>query len=129
MSAIISKQGHDVRFSNRPFGSSTFRLSTSSSAMSPTGSRFSSDSAQGPSNMGFEDEVEQSFGRPRRQYDGRSKRTNDLTSSIVPWGTSFHRWVELAVSMTAGPSGQTISPHPSSREGHHSTAGWSSPSV
>src|SRR5215471_7482985 len=39
---------------------------------------------QGPSIMGFEDEVEQSFGRPRRQYDGRSKRTNDLTSSIVP---------------------------------------------
>src|SRR5262249_55666331 len=73
-----------VRFSNRPAGSSVFRLSTSSSAMSPTGSRFSSDSAQGPSNMGFEDEVEQSFGRPRRQYDGRSKRTNDLTSSIVP---------------------------------------------
>src|SRR5262249_43264878 len=73
----------NVRFSNRPAGSSVFRLSTSSSAMSPTGSRFSSDSAQGPSNMGFEDEVEQSFGRPRRQYDGRSKRTNDLTSSIV----------------------------------------------
>src|SRR5262249_10906709 len=43
----------------------------------------------------FEDEVEQSFGRPCRQYDGRSKRTNDLTSSIVPRGTSFHRWVEL----------------------------------
>src|SRR5262249_47500877 len=85
---------------------------------------------------GFEDEVEQSFGRPRRQYDGWSKRTNDLTSSIVPRGTSFHRWVDLrffsyllgglAVSMTAGPSGQTISPHPSSREGHHSTVGWSS---
>ena len=45
--------------------------------------------------MGFEDEVEQSFGRPCRQCDGRSKRTYDLTSSIVPRGTSFHRWVEL----------------------------------
>src|SRR5215467_14995846 len=45
--------------------------------------------------MGFEDEVEQSFGRPCRQCDGRSKRPNDLTSSIVPRGTSFHRWVEL----------------------------------
>src|SRR5262249_31148957 len=76
-------------------GSSTFRLSTTPVSMLLTGSRFSSDSAQGPSNMGFEDEVEQSFGRPRRQYDGRSKRTNDLTSSIVPRGTSFHRWVEL----------------------------------
>ena len=32
----------------------------------------------------------------------------------------------LAVLQTVGPSGQTVSPHPSSREGHHSTAGWSS---
>ena len=49
--------------------------------------------------MGFEDEAEQSFGRPfgrpYRQTNGRSKRT-------------------------------TISPHPSSRKGHHSTARWSS---
>jgi hypothetical protein len=30
--------------------------------------------------MGFEDEVEQSFGRPRRQCDNRSKRKYDLTS-------------------------------------------------
>ena len=50
---------------------------------------------QGPSIMGFEDEVEQSLGRPCRQA-------------------------------TAGPSGHTNSPHPSSREGHHSTAGWNS---
>ena len=46
--------------------------------------------------MGFEDEVEQSIGRPCRQTNGRSKRTNELTSSIVPRGTSFHRSVELA---------------------------------
>jgi hypothetical protein len=49
--------------------------------------------------MGSEDEAEQSFeqsfGRPRRQYDGRSKRTYELTSSIVPRGTSYHRAVEL----------------------------------
>src|SRR5579862_7544874 len=32
----------------------------------------------------------------------------------------------LAVRRTAGPSDQANSPHPSSREGHHSTAGWSS---
>src|SRR5215471_12193024 len=50
---------------------------------------------QGPSIMGFEDEVEQSLGRPCRQSDGRSKRTCELTSSIVPRGTSFHRSVEL----------------------------------
>jgi hypothetical protein len=45
--------------------------------------------------MGFEDEVEQSFGRPCRQTNGRSKRTSELTSSIVPRGTSFHRSVEF----------------------------------
>ena len=45
--------------------------------------------------MGFEDEVEQSFGRPCRQCDCRFKRTYELTSSIVPRGTSFHRSVEL----------------------------------
>ena len=46
---------------------------------------------QGPSIMGFEDEVEQSFGRPCRQCDCRFKRTYELTSSVVPRGTSFHR--------------------------------------
>ena len=175
--------------------------------------------------MGFEDEVEQSFRRPCRQTGGRSKQTYELTSSIVPRGTSFHRSVELefpsigfdlarcscccrdlfsgpaelstvnpdavhdhgqpacqghdrfsnrpfgvkhfqtihrcsvdvahglvllfgigtkalpswdsrtrwnnllgglAVRLTAGPSGHANSPHPSSREGHHSTARWSS---
>jgi hypothetical protein len=45
--------------------------------------------------MGFEDKVEQSLGRPCRQSDGRSKQTCDLTSSIVPRGTSFHRSAEL----------------------------------
>src|SRR5450755_2937643 len=45
--------------------------------------------------MGFEDEAEQSLGRPCRLADSRSKRTYELTSSIVPRGTSFHRSVEL----------------------------------
>ena len=45
--------------------------------------------------MGFEDEAEQSIGRPCQQTNGRSKRPNELTSSIVPRGTSFHRLVEL----------------------------------
>ena len=48
--------------------------------------------------MGFEDEAEQSFGRPCRQSNGRSKRTCELTSSIVPRGTSFHQSVELEFS-------------------------------
>jgi hypothetical protein len=43
--------------------------------------------------MGFEDEVEQSMPRPCRQTD--AKRTCELTSSIVPRGTSFHHAVEL----------------------------------
>ena len=50
--------------------------------------------------MGFEDEVEQSIGRPCRQTNGRSKRTCDLTSSIVPRGTSFHRLVESSVLLS-----------------------------
>ena len=45
--------------------------------------------------MGFEDEAEQSVGRPCRQANGRSKRTCELASSIVPQGTSFHHAVEL----------------------------------
>jgi hypothetical protein len=48
--------------------------------------------------MGFENEAEQSNGRPYRQSDDRSKRPNELTSSIVPRGTSFHRLVELECS-------------------------------
>ena len=32
----------------------------------------------------------------------------------------------LVVRLTIGPSSRTISPHPPSREGHHSTARWSS---
>jgi hypothetical protein len=51
------------------------------------------------------------------------------TKALPPW-ESRTRWNNLmgglAVRRTAGPSGQTNSPHPSSREGHHSTAGWSS---
>src|SRR5205823_1017191 len=50
---------------------------------------------QGPSIMGFEDEAEQSLGRSCRLTDSRSKRTYELTSSIVPRGTSSHRSVEL----------------------------------
>src|SRR5947209_14174086 len=83
-----------VRFSNRPSGSSTFRLSATPVLMSLTGSRFSSDSA------------------PRPFHHGDSKtRWNNL-------------WRDLAVEVTAGSSGHTNSPHPSSREGHHSTVGW-----
>src|SRR5579862_1093882 len=49
------------------------------------------------------------------------------TGAIPPWDSKT-RWnnlvIGLAVRRMAGPSNQTNSPHPSSREGHHSTAGW-----
>ena len=77
-------------------GSSAFRLSTSTASTSLTGSGASlrTPRNQGPSIMGFENEAERSIGvGPCRPSAGRSKRTCDLTSSIVPRGTSFHRRV------------------------------------
>ena len=92
-------------------GASTFRLSTASligrlgqalSGYPPLQCRCRSRARaslrnrhQGRSIMGPEDEAEQSFGRPYRHMNGRCKRTSELTSSIVPRGTSFHRRVEL----------------------------------
>src|SRR6266853_543176 len=49
--------------------------------------------------------------------------------ALPSWDSGTRRndlWGGLAVQRTAGPSGHTISPHPSSREGHLSTARWSS---
>src|SRR5262249_29316038 len=63
-------------------------------SMSLTGSCFSSDSAP----------------RPFHHWDSKTRWNNLLDG--------------LAVGMTAGPSDRTISAHPSSREGHHSTIGW-----
>ena len=76
-------------------GSSAFRPSAAPVSMSPTARASLRNRHQGPSIMGFEDGVEQSLGRPCRLVDSRSKRTYELTSSIVPRGTSFHRSVEL----------------------------------
>src|SRR6185369_15788465 len=75
--------------------SSAFRLSTSTVSMSLTGSCFSSESAPRPFHHGIRRRGGTIFGTPCRQCDGRSKRTYDLTSSIVPRGTSFHRSVEF----------------------------------
>ena len=78
-------------------GSSTFRLSTTATvSMSLAGSCFSSEST------------------PRPFHHGIRRRG----------GTIF--WSALPSRRTADPSGHTISPHPSSREGHLSTARWSS---
>ena len=53
-----------------------------------------------------------------------------IGTTALPVWDSKTRWNNLmgglAVRRTVGPSGHTISPHPSSREGHHSTARWSS---
>jgi len=53
-----------------------------------------------------------------------------IGSKAVPSWDSRTRWSNLmgglTVRRTIGPSGHANSPHPSSREGHHSTAGWSS---
>ena len=51
------------------------------------------------------------------------------TEALPSWdsrtrGNNLYRG--LIVRRAIGPSGLTISPHPSSREGHHSTARWSS---
>ena len=78
------------------FGSSAFRLSTGALSMSSRG-------------------LALLFGigtRALPSWDSRTRR-NNLRDG-------------LAVSLAAGPSGHTISPHPSSREGHHATARWSS---
>ena len=53
-----------------------------------------------------------------------------IGTKALPTWDSKTRWNNLcrglAVKRTAGSSGSTDSPHPSSREGHLSTAGWSS---
>src|SRR5260221_14216709 len=51
------------------------------------------------------------------------------TKALPSWDSSTrwnNLWVGVAVRRTVGPSGHANSPHPSSREGHHSTARWGS---
>ena len=92
----LGRRSADVRFSNRPFGVKRFQ----------TIRRYSVDVAHGLVLL---------FG---------------IGTKALPSWDSRTRWnnllVGLAVRRTAGPSGHANSPHPSSREGHHSTARWSS---
>src|SRR5450830_273035 len=86
----------NVRFSNRPFGVKHFQ----------TIHHCSIDIAHGLALL---------FGIGTKAlplWDSRTRRNNLLG--------------DLAVRVTAGSSDITNSPHPSSREGHHSTARWSS---
>src|ERR1700704_1364641 len=76
-------------------GSSAFRLSTAAVSMSPAGSCFSSESAPRPFHHGIRGRGGTISGSALPSTNGRSKPTYDLTSSIVPRGTSFHRSVEL----------------------------------
>src|SRR3974377_371440 len=100
---LLSVCTTNVRFSNRPAGVKRFEAFPLLQCRCRSRARASLRTRhQGPSIMGFEDEVEQSFGRPcRRLTNGRFKRTYELTSSIVPQGTSFHRSVELDYSPIA----------------------------
>ena len=103
-SRIVQRKRH-VRFSNRPAGGQALSDYPPVQCRCRSRARASLRTRHwGPSIMGFEDEAEQSLGRPCRQTDGRFKRTYELTSSIVPRGTSFHRSVELACS----PLGQML---------------------
>jgi len=56
-------------------------------------------------------------------------RFSSDSALLAAWGSKT-RWnnlsVGLAIGLAPGPSGHTNSPHPSSREGHHSTTRWSS---
>src|SRR5262245_42712358 len=92
----ITRRPHHVRFSNRPFGVKRFQ----------TTHHYSVDVARGLVLL---------FG---------------IGTKALPSWDSKIRWNNLpgglAVKQTVGPSGHANSPHPSSREGHHSTARWSS---
>ena len=94
--ADIRRVGCDVRFSNRPSGVKHFQ----------TIHHCSVDVAHGLALL---------FGIGTKALPSWDPRTR--------WN---NLWVGLAVRQTAGPSGHANSPHPSSREGHHSTARWSS---
>jgi hypothetical protein len=71
-------------------GSSAFKLS-----MSLAGSCFSPESAHRPFHHGIRRQGGTIFQATLPIAVGRSKRTCELTSSIVPRGTPFHRLVEL----------------------------------
>ena len=75
------------------FRSSAFRLSTGPVSMSLAGSCFSSESAPGPFHHGVRERGGTIFGSALPSIGGRSKRTYELTSSIVPRGTSCHHTV------------------------------------
>jgi hypothetical protein len=97
----IDQDRLDVRFSNRRFGVKRFHYPPLQCRCRSRARASLRNRHQGPSSMGFEDQAEQSKWRPCRLTDSRSKRTYELTSSIVPRGASFHRSVDLEFSPIA----------------------------
>ena len=95
-SADMAKRPRHVRFSNRPFGVKRFQTI-------------------------HHDSVDVTHGLVL--LFGIGTKALPSWDSKTRWNNLCHG---LAVSLTAGPSGHANSPHPSSREGHHSTARWSS---
>src|SRR5271170_4129113 len=115
--------------------------------MSLTGSRFSSESAPRPFHHGVRGQSgtifsaafsNRPFGVKHFQtiHHGSVNVAHGLallfgigTKALPAWG-SRTRWNNLrgglTVELTLGPSCRTNSPHPSSREGHHSTTWWNS---
>src|SRR5215470_18470081 len=96
--ANIAELSVHVRFSNRPFGVKRFQtIRRSLLLMSLAGSCFSSESAPRP----FHHRIRRRGGTISTAAlptnNGGSKRTYELTSSIVPRGTSFHCSVDLAL--------------------------------
>jgi len=84
-----------VRFSSRPFGVKRFQTIRRSMLVSLAGSCFSSESAPRPFHHRIRRRGGTIFTAALPANNGRSKRTYELTSSIVPRGTSFHCSVDL----------------------------------
>src|SRR5215831_9845816 len=102
-------------------GSSTFRLSTTSVSMSLTGSRFFSNRPSRVKHFQAIHHFSVDVAHGLALLFGLGTRALPSWDSKTRWN---NLWRDLAVEVTAGSSGHTNSPHPSSREGHHSTVGW-----
>jgi hypothetical protein len=121
---VARPKSSDVRFSNRPFGVKRFQ----------TIHQHSVDVAHGLvllfSNRPFGVKRFQTIHQHSVDVAHGLVLLFGIGAKALPsWDSKTRRnnlWDGLAVSVTAGPSGHTISPHPSSREGHHSTAQWNS---
>jgi hypothetical protein len=75
--------------------SSAFRLSTTAVDVARGLVLLSPESAPGPFHHGIRGRGEAISAAALRETNDRSKRICELTSSIVPQGTSFHCSVEL----------------------------------